>query len=398
MGIGNISNSGIKAAMTNMESISNNIANVNTLGFKKTQVNFSDIYSGNGGGGQQIGLGTRVHSIRQDFSRGRTEFTQSSYDLSLQKDGFFIQKDAVSGLVSYTRAGRLNFDAEGYLTGFNGHIQGFPATDGVIAASGNLVDMQVPISTIPAQPTGDLAFQINLDSNASVLGLPFDKNDPGTYNYRTDETIYDSLGNTYVASLYYVKTADNAWNTQVVVDDALVGSGTATYNTDGSLATQGGMTGLSFNPGNGASTPQTFDISLTGSTQYAGSNKVYDHRHNGMASGKLAGVSIDKDGKIIASYTNLLTRVEGQIAVAQFRSNEGLLQSNNMSWLPSADSGPAIVGPDTSQNAFTLNSVEYSNVDLTEELVKLIGAQHDFQANAQVQQVYNQILKTIENL
>ncbi len=398
MGIGNIATSGIKAALTNMESISNNIANVNTLGYKKNQINFADIYAGNAGGGQQVGLGTRVHSIRQDFSTGRLESTQSPLDLSLANDGFFVQKDSVSGMVRYTRAGRMNFDKDGYLTGLNGVVQGYPAKNGVISTTGNLADLQVPVSAIPAQATDKLNFRINLDSNATVITDAFDKDNPDTYNYRTDETMYDSLGNSYVASMYYVKTADNTWTTQVAVDDTLIGSGNVSFNSDGSMASATGLSGLSWTPGNGAATPQAFEVQLTGTTQYAGDNKVYDHSHSGMTSGKLIGVSIDNDGKIIASYSNDLTRVEGQIAVAKFQSTQGLLQSDNMSWLPSTDSGPAIVGPDTSQNAIIGNTVEYSNVDLTEELVKLIGAQHDFQANAQVQQTYNQVMQTVENL
>jgi len=398
MGIGNIATSGIKAALKNMESISNNIANVNTLGYKKTFVNFADIYSGNTGGGKQAGLGTRIHSIQQDFSTGRLESSQSPLDLRLANDGFFIQKDPVSGLVRYTRAGRMNFNKEGYLEGFNGVVQGYPSTNGVVSTTGNLQDIRIPTTAIPAESTDQIDFSLNLDSNSDIIAAPFDMDDPATYNFRSDETMYDSLGNSYVMSLYYVKTADNTWTTQAVVDNTLIGSGNLTFNSDGSLATSTGLSGLSWTPGGGAVTPQSFDVMLNNSTQYSGENKVYDHSHNGMSSGQLIGVSIDNDGKVIASYSNELTRVEGQIAVAKFRSPQGLLQSDTMSWVPSTESGPALVSPDASQNAIISNSVEYSNVDLTEELVKMIGAQHDFQANAQVQQSYNQVLQTIENL
>lgn len=398
MGIGNIATSGIKAALTNMEAISNNIANVNTLGFKKSYVNFADIYAGNAGGGKQVGIGVTVQSVDQDFSTGRLESTQSGLDLRIANNGFFIQKDASSGQVTYTRAGRLQFDKDGYLMGFNGAIQGYPATNGVVSTTGNLTDMQVPVSAIPAQATDNVSFRLNLDSNSTVLGVAFDPNDPSTYNFRSDETLYDSLGNTYTLSLYYVKTADNTWTAQVGVDGNVIGTGNVTFNSDGSLASATGLTGLSWSPTGGAATPQTFDVVLNSSTQYAADNQVYDHEHTGMASGKLLGVSIDKDGNLISSFSNGLTRIEGQIALAQFQAPQGLLQTDNMSWLESGDSGPAIIGANTSQNAFVSNSLEYSNVDLTEELVKLIGAQHDFQANAQVQQTYNQVMQTIENI
>lgn len=398
MGIGNIASSGINAALKNMESISNNIANVNTIGYKKTFVNFADIFAGGNAGGKSVGLGTRVQGIEQNFSMGRIESSQSGLDLRLTNDGFFIQKDPVMGQVSYTRAGRLEVNNEGYIIGYNGVLQGYPATDGVVSATGNLTDLKIPTDAIPAKATDSIGLQINLDSQSEVIANPFDKDDPDTYNYRSDVNIYDSLGNVYPASTYYIKTADNNWDAQIVVNDVNIGAGTLVFNSDGSLSAAAGFAGLSFNPTNGAASPQTFDISLGNSTQFSGSNSSNSPTQNGMASGAFSGLSIDSNGNVMASYSNGLNRVEGQIAVAKFRAPQGLMQTDNMSWLASSESGGAIVNPDYSQNAIQGKSLEFSNVDLSEELVKLIAAQHDFQANAQVQQTYNQVLQTIENL
>lgn len=398
MGIGNIASSGIKAALTHMESISNNIANVNTLGFKKTLVNFADIYSGMGGGSKGIGLGTRVHSVQQSFATGRIESSERALDLRLSNDGFFIEKDPVSGRVVYTRAGRMGVDNDGYIMGFNGVLQGYPATDGTVSATGNLVDLKIPTAPIPAEATDNIGFQMNLDAGEEAILDPFDKDNKDTYNHSSTETVYDSLGQNYTVTTYYVKTASNSWDVHVVVDDTEIGSGNLNFNSEGVLVSSTGLTGLSFTPTSGAVSPQNFDIDVSSFTQYKGENKVYDHFHNGMSSGTFNGLSIDDDGRIQVSYSNGLTRVEGQIAVAKFRSPQGLLQSDNMSWIESTESGPALVSPDNSQNAIKSQSLEYSNVDLSDELVKLIGAQHDFQANAQVQQTYNQILQTIENL
>lgn len=397
MGIGSIASSGIKAALTHMESISNNIANVNTLGFKKTFLNFADIYSGMAGG-RAIGLGTRVHSVHQNFSPGRVESSEGPLDMCLSNDGFFVQKDPTSGRVSYTRAGRMSVDKDGYITGFNGVLQGYPAIDGVVSDTGNLVDLRLPTSPVPAKATDNLGFQINLNAGEEAITDPFDQDNKDTYNYSSTETIYDSLGQHYTVTAYYVKTAANTWDVHVAVDDTMVGSGSLNFDSEGALVSSPGLTGLSFTPTSGAVSPQNFDIDVSAFTQYHGENKVYDHFRNGMSSGVFNGLYIDGDGKVQVSYSNGLTRVEGQIAVAKFRSPQGLLQSDNMSWLESTESGPASVSLDNSQNAIKSQLLEYSNVDLSEELIKLIGAQHDFQANAQVQQTYNQILQTIENL
>lgn len=398
MSVGNIANSGLKAALTNMEAISNNIANVNTIGFKKTMINFSDIYAGSGLGGQSTGLGTRVQSISQDFSTGRVESSSRGLDLRLANDGFFVQKNISTGLVSYTRAGRMDFDSDGYLTGMAGKIQGYPAVNGKVQETGTLVDLKITNTAIPASATKTAELSLNLDSNASVIAASFDANDPATYNYRSDETIYDSLGNSYLMSMYYVKTSDNTWNTQVAVDNSIVSSGTLNFSDVGTLSSATGITGLNWSPGNGALAPQSLDIRLAGSTQFAGQNKVYDHRQDGLTSGQALGATVDNDGKINVYYSNGMSRVEGQIAVAKFHSVNGLSQTDTMSWLATADSGPAMISGDQSKDSIISSSIEYSNVDLTEELVKLISAQHDFQANAQVQQTYNQVLQTVEKL
>lgn len=400
MGVQNIATSGLKAALTNMEAISNNIANVNSVGYKKSFVNFSDIYMGNvSSSNKQAGFGTRINSVQQDFSTGRIESTTNGLDLRLARDGFFVQKNLATGLTSYTRAGRLNFNKEGYLSSMGGDaIQGYPAIDGKIVASGNLVDLKIPRSSIPAQATTKVDLSLNLNSDSEIITAPFDSSDPLTYNYRSDQSIYDSLGNKYLMSLYYVKNANNTWNTQILVDNNNIGTGNVLFTDTGGLSSVTGLTGLSFNPGNGAASPQAFDINLANSTQYAGENRPYNQSPNGCPSGEPLGCSIGSDGQMNVYYSNGISRVEGQIAVAQFRSTQGLAKSDNMSWLETSDSGSPIIDPQYSQGAVISNSIEISNVDLTEELVKLIGAQHDFQANAQVQQTYNQILQTIENL
>ncbi|MFI4963145.1 MAG: flagellar hook protein FlgE, partial [Legionellales bacterium] len=368
------------------------------IGFKRSYINFSDIYMGSvDGSNSNLGMGTRVNSVKQDFSLGRIETSSSGLDLSLANSGFFVQRDHGTGLTSYTRAGRLNFDSNGYLVGFGGVIQGFPALNGVVQHSGNLVDLQLPKTALPAQSTAKIGMGVNLNSNENLIATPFNATDPTTYNYRSDETIYDSLGNPYVASMFYVKTADNAWTTQFAVDNTVLGTGALSFSDTGALSASTGLSNLAWTPANGAAAG-SLSVDLTGSTQYAGSNQFYNQSQNGCPSGMPIGCAIDGNGYLNVSYSNGMSLIQGQIAVAQFNSDLGLSKSDSMSWVPTTESGSAIIDPNASQSAFLSNSIEYSNVDLTQELVNLISAQHDFQANAQAQQTYNQVLQTIEKL
>lgn len=399
MDIGSISSSGIQAALSNMESISNNIANVNTVGYKKSYVNFSDIFTGNGGNDfRQIGMGARVHSVGHDFSTGTIQSSGRGLDLALSRDGFFIQKDPVTGLVSYTRAGRFDFDKDNNLIGNNGILQGFPAYNGVVASSGNLVNLTIPTAGIPPVSTKQVNFSINLDAKNDVITAPFNMNDPATYNYSSTETIYDSLGNSSLVSLYYVKNANNSWTANVVMGNQVIGTGSLDFDANGSMVSNSGLSHLSWDPGNGAATPQLFNVNLTGSTQYQNDNRVSSSSQDGCPSGMPLGCAIDNNGYLNVYYSNGINRVQGQIALAQFRAPQGLEKGDNLSWLPTTNSGSPMVNQDISFGAFLVNSLESSNVDLTEELVKLISAQHDFQANAQVQQTYNQVMQTIEKL
>lgn len=399
MGIGSIATTGLQAALSHMETISNNIANVNTIGYKKNYINFSDIYMGNSDGTNNLsfGMGTRIDSVNQDFSLGRIETSQSGLDVSLTSDGFMMQRNPATGVNSYTRCGRLDFDNKGYLVGNNGILQGYPSVNGVLQTSAKPVDLQFPNSPLKAQATNALSMNINLDSNSDILNVPFNINDTNTYNFRSNQTIYDSLGNSYLASLYYIKNSDNNWSTQIAVENQIVGNGELTFTDNGALSSATGLSGINWTPTNGAA-PGFFDITLNNSTQYAGESQTISYDQNGYPSGSPIGCSLDENGCLNVTYSNGISRVEGQIAIARFKSNQGLASAENMSWLPTSQSGDPILNPKASESGFIVGSLEYSNVDLTEELVNLISAQHDFQANAQAQQTYNQVLQTIEKI
>lgn len=399
VGVGSIANTGLKAAMTNMGTISNNIANANTVGFKRSQVNFADIYGGGfADSGQSVGSGVKIQSISQDFSLGRIELTNRGLDLCLNNDGFFVQKDT-SGQISYTRAGNLNMDLNGYFTGGGGRIQGYPAINGQISVSGSLVDLQIAQTALPAKATTNPSLALNLDASAlPPVSTTFDTTDPTSYNFRSDTTVFDSLGNSYDMSMYYIKTGDNTWDTQVLMGNQSIGTGNLVFQTNGALSSVSGLDNLSWTPSSGAASPQNLSINLANSTQYSGSNVVNSNTQDGFQAGLPTGFNIDADGKVNVYYTNGQTQLQGQVAVATFAAPQGLEQSDNMSWLATSASGAPVLSGDASLGAINSGMLELSNVDLTQELINLMGAQHDFQANAQVEQTYNQILQIIENI
>lgn len=399
MSIGDIAKMGLQASMTDMGAISNNIANVNTMGYKKSHANFSDVYARSMQGVTQLGCGVKTSRIAQDFSAGRLELTERSLDLSIANDGFFIQKDMPNGQINYTRAGRFDVDKDGYFVGANGRLQGYPATNGKISGSGALVDLQLAQGTIPAKPTSLVSVGLNLNAEATVpTVVPFKASDPGSYNYRSDMTVFDSLGQSYPLSLFYIKETDNQWVAQVLVNHENIGQGTVSFDSTGALARTTNLDALSWTPSGGATAKQPFSLQLTGTTQFAGDYKSYKTDQDGYQSGAPTGFHIDDSGKVNVYYSNGQSQVEGQVALARFRSTQGLSRGENMSWVATPQSGEALISPSTSEGAINSGMLEYSNVDLTDELVKLMGAQHNFQANAQVAQTYNQMMQTIENI
>ena len=402
MGMGNIANTGMRAAMTNMEAISNNIANANTVGFKRSRVNFIDLYpAGNGGAsGNAVGLGVSVSGIDQNFSTGGIESTGINSDLSISRNGFFVMSDASSGQTSYTRAGHFQVDNNGYLYSLysGARLQGYPATNGQILPGSVPQDIQINVGSVPATASTTVSQQINLNANSVVPAAAFDPTDPATFNYQTQFAVYDSLGNQTPGTLYYIKTAANNWDVQIYVDGNNVGSGTLTFNTSGALTGTTGLNGVSYNPTTGATSPQTFDINLAGSTQYAKDSSSSGATTDGFGPGSYSTYNIDKNGIVTATYSNRTSVVIAQVAVATFLSPTNLQNIGTQSWLQTTSSGEANVNMANSTNNIQPGALEMSNVDLTTEMVNLLSAQYTFQANAQVETTYNQVMQTILNL
>lgn len=397
MGIGNIANTGMNAAMSNMEAISHNIANANTIGFKKSSVNFADLYPSLGGSTVQIGFGVDVASIDQNFGTGSYARGNGPLDLALSGSGFFVTRDPSSGQVSYTRAGKF-MPQQGYIMFGNNRVQGYQAINGSLPSGGSISDLQISNSPLPAKASTEVLEKVNLDANSTIPSGTFDPNDQSTYNFPSNISIYDSLGNTHTVTSYYVKTAANAWDVHVYVDGASAGNGTMTFSTSGQLTASTGLNALTYSPTTGATSPQAFSIDMTGSTQFGDKNAVILTQANGYSPGNFTGVDIDSDGMVYMQYSNSQKILAGQVAVANFQSPEGLIDIGNMSWISSPASGNAMINQSNSLRNIRAGYVELSNVDLTSEMVNLLGAQQTFQANAQVESVYNEVMQTVIKL
>lgn len=412
MGIGNIANSGMSASMQEMEIISNNIANASTAGFKRSYANFADIYpTGQGAAGIQPGLGVNMDSLLQDFSRGDLQSTGIKTDLSINRNGFFILKDPGSGLTSYSRAGRFGTDYQGYLTTLNGtqRLQGYPAINNAILAGSSLVDLQINSSPIPAKPSSIVTLSnLYLNSNDVVpTTTTFNATDPTSYNFHSSSSVYDSLGNQFTLHLYYIKsgTTPDTWTVQAEIANAgastatPLGTGSIAFNTDGSFNSVSGLNNLSFTPSAGALGPQSISVLYDNSNkQFATADSAPSSVTDGYQAGKLVNFDIDNNGVVVLTYDNSQKVIAGQVAIANFQSPQNLQNDGNASWLETGNSGSPIITQASSVNNVNAGSYEGSNVDLTKEMVDLIGAQHNFQANAQVENVFNEVMKTVIQL
>ena len=236
MGIETIATTGMQAAMSNMEVISNNIANANTLGFKKSYANFADLFpTGNSSAGAQAGLGVNLSGIKQDFSSGGIQTTGQILDLSINNNSFFMLNDPSTGATTYSRAGRFGLDPNGYIIAGSQRLQGFQAVNGTIIAP-STADIKISNAPMPAKASTSGNGKVNLDSSAKPPTGPFTDTDATTYNFSTNASIIDSLGNKNTLVLYYVKSATtNTWTVNAEVNGVAAGTGTLSFSQGGAL-------------------------------------------------------------------------------------------------------------------------------------------------------------------
>ncbi|MBX2837599.1 MAG: flagellar hook protein FlgE [Gammaproteobacteria bacterium] len=391
--------SGLNAASTELEVISNNIANNSTAGFKSSRVEFSDVYASTSA--NDTGQGVGISSIRQSFVNGNYRDTGKDLDMSITGQGFFqLQKE---GDINYSRNGTFGLDREGYVINAEEYnLMGYPADDdGFLAPT--VGPLRINPNDLAPHQTEDVIFGLNLDSTLDILP-PFDVNTPDTYNFTTATTIYDSLGSPSVMTIYFHKDTPNTWSMYTFVEDQEVsqpGGDELVFNTEGGLQTMNGTTNHiltmpTFTPTTGGS-PMSVDIDATNITQYNGDAGVNQISQDGFSNGRLKDIRVDEDGTILGQYSNGQTQVMGQVALTNFSNIDGLQQVWGTSWRETYASGAALTGAPGSASLGNIRAgaLEESNVDITAELVAMISAQRSFQANAQVITTADTINQTV---
>jgi len=355
-------------------------------------------------------------------------------DLAITGNGFFGTVPEIDSLeVSYTRAGQFKLNSENYVVNSaGGHLLGFPVNDDGSSSSVALSTakpIRIPTASGAPQATVEVDVRMNLPAGDSIPGFAFDHTDPLTYNNSTSVTVFDSLGESHVMTYYYRKVAANEWDMHTAVDGTLVnipaGAGAGVlgptpltanaarlvFDSGGDFIAQSPAT-ITTDPlgaailSNGSDPTQTITVdfnldtltpNINEPTQFASGFEVTSLEQDGLAVGRLTGLDIDVDGLVRATYSNGTSQPLARIALVGFANNQGLTQVGGTSWKESLSSGEALAGEAGSGTFGTINSsaLEQSNVNLTSELIDLISAQRNFQANSRALEVDNQLNQTI---
>jgi flagellar hook protein FlgE len=406
--------SGLASASNDLDVIGNNIANANTVGFKQSTAQFADVYANTlaTSVNTQIGLGATLADVQQNFSQGTINTTGQALDVAINGNGFYQMSN--NGSLTYSRNGVFQLNSSGYITDAQGNnLMGYAANSTGVVNTAQTVPLQIPTTNIAPLATTSVTAQVNLNAQGTAPTVtPFSPTNSNSYTYSTSVTGYDSLGGTQTIDLYYIQNGTGSADVQAVVNGTTTDLGTMTFNSSGQLsgtalpvvppATTGvatatsGTFNLAITPTDGAA-PMSVAINVTGTTQYGGANGVNNLQANGYASGTLSNFTIGPDGTITGNYSNHQTMVLGQIVLANFNNPNGLVNLGGNQFQATSLSGVAQVSTPGSTNhgQLTGGAVEESNVDLTDQLVDLITAQRNYQANAQTiktQQTVDQTL------
>jgi len=429
--------SGLQAATVDLSVTSNNIANVSTTGFKHSRAEFADIFAVSpfGNAPSAVGSGVQVAGVSQQFEQGNLEFTDGGLDLAISGQGFFIVDQTLTGNdISYTRAGQFGVDSNGYITNSSGQfLQTFPvdAQGNVTSTSLNTaVSVQLPASTGAPQATSQIEIGLNLDSTQADLDPEaFDPTASATYSHSTSSTVFDSLGASHVMSYYFVRDAPgsttnaandpNQWAVFTYLDGAETAmnggtviphlnggvavnqaAGIINFNADGSYASSNPalLENVAVPLSNGALDLNiVHDFANNTTTQYSASFAVNKLDPDGFSTGRLTGLDISEEGLMRATFSNGISSPLGQIALADFPNPQGLNNIGSASWTETIDSGTVLTGAAGTARFGLIQSgaLENSTVDLTAQLVNLITAQRNFQANARSIETSNAITDTI---
>ncbi|PLZ00660.1 flagellar hook protein FlgE [Burkholderia sp. WAC0059] len=504
--------SGLAAASNDLDVVGNNIANSDTYGFKGSTAIFADMYASSVATAvnDQVGIGTQLAEVQQDFSQGTIDTTDQALDIAINGSGFFQMSN--NGSTTYTRNGVFQLNDDGYIVNAEGdELMGYAANADGVVNTAETVPLTIPTSNIAPQVTSTVNAGLNLDAQDDLmLGTPtvtmaagntgsltssgatvtnaaagsntdtytvtfqvtggtttysvvdsttgttlssgnaytagdaidlgdgetvtlsgtpadgdsatiaptataFSASDSSTYNYSTSFEAYDSLGGSQTVNVYFAKTGSGTWDVYAGPEDGsaqLVG--TADFNSSGQLTgvTDISSSGASSTPTtpntfvlsipntDGSGTPQQITLNITGTTQFGSTDGVNSLTQDGYAAGELTSFSVGSTGLLTGDYSNGQTATLGQIVLATFANQNGLVDLGNNEYEETAASGPAQISTPGSTAHGTLEggALEDSNVDLTNQLVDLITAQRDYQANAQTIKTQQTVDQTLMNL
>jgi len=421
--------SGLKAAGTAIDVIGNDLANLNTTGFKSSTLSFQDVVADlSGTASRQVGSGVASPLIFKNYTQGAIQTTGGPNNAAIQGQGFFIVRKADKGAPVatspditndlFTRAGNFQIDKNGFLVSATGErVQGWSlnTATGKVSPSDPIGDIIVPIgSNRAAKPTTSFDANLNLDASAAA-GAPFS----------IPINVYDSLGNSHVISANFTKGATaNTWDATVNSADpavTLTGNGpfTFTFNTDGSLQTvtgsdptTGDITGIQMAITGGAQSPQNLSwspwitppVGTTAGvgrvTQFAESSATSSISQDGLPAAQLTSVTITDNGSVLADYSNGSQQEVARLALVSIRNPSSMVSSGNNNYRAGQDSAAPVVGEAGTGGRGTIvgGSLESSNVDMATEFTQLIIFQRSYSANARVITTTDQISQETINL
>jgi flagellar hook protein FlgE len=382
--------SALQAINNQLDNISQNIANTGTTGYKSSRTNFAAMYASSSPNGVRAASTTQTLDVA-----GGLLSTGRNLDVAIAGNGYFMVKDS-TGVMNYTRVGVFDVDKQGVLVDHMGRqVQGYGVTAGN-AALGNLGNLTVPTGQIPAQASTSVDFVANLSADWSVPANAFNPTDSSSYNSSTVSVVYDSLGRQHTVTQYFVKTANNTVEVHYQNENAAVGTSTLKFTSAGQLdAAASTVAAVNLTPAGANALSVTFDYA--GTTQFAGDTSTTTNASDGYASGTMVNVLVGADGSVNAQYSNGMVQSVGVIALATFPSDSGLTAVDGTSWQASAKSGAALIGtPGTGQlGELESQQLEQSNVEVASELVDLMGAQRNYQANTKVISTQNEIMQSL---
>ena len=414
--------SGMSTNGSGIEIAGDNIANVNTVGFKRTRANFGDVIKESlesSGPSSGIGSGSVLLGVSRMYAQGAMVGTGNNLDLAISGAGFFVV-NVNSGVddvaLAYTRAGQFHIDKDGFVVNESNHrLQGHGAdADGLLTRT--VSDLKIALENIQPKATNELALKMNLDNRVPITA-GFDPTDADTTSdYTATVTIYDSVGKAYDARVYFehinpVAPAADSWDVHVMVGNNEVLTHQLGFDNTGALVVSDRTGGnwnpdtpaaqnvaLSFDPGTLRNPPVT--SGLEGITSFASPSTVLSQSQDGFAAGSLVGIDIDKEGVMNSRYSNGRTFQSGRVILAKFNSKDGLSRVGDNLYRQTQESGPAALAEAATGGRGVVHqaTLEQSNVDISEEFIDMIRFQRAFQANSRTVTTTDELLVEVVNL